>query len=285
MRILPILPSQEGYEPPSVELNQEEGTLMISHPAQCQLEEESKLIAETLVLRCALKPLPLKTQDLKAHLIVEGEPLNPALLYDEKSIAFGYDREGADSHWQGIALEYTGVGQGIHQGKPFCFFGNSFPSGQLETNNPLYIKPFKTENDTQKVTMTTLTTGQVMTSPPGVLDAHVLRGYGGYYKEGIPLEEIQQTYYSLTSSHKETRVRLMSSSKLQEQKTPPPQGGKGVLFSPSPLEEEYLSLPGAIAAGYARLSVSTDWGKTVFKSFLCESVPGSSSLINVHFKP
>jgi hypothetical protein len=285
MRILPIIAPQEGYEPSSVERNQEEGNLMISHPAQCQLEEESKLIAEILVLRCVLKPLPLKEKDLKVHLISEEEPLTPALLYDEKSIAFGYDREGKDSRWQAIALEYTGVGHGIHQGKPFGFFGKTLPSGQIEESNPLYIKPFKTEHESYKVQTTTLASGQVLTSPPGVLDTQVLRGYGGYYKEGVPLEEIQQIYYSLTSTHKKTRVRLISSSKLQEQKTPPPQGGKGVLFSPAPLEEEYLTLPGAIAAGYARLLISTDWGISQFKSFFCEPISGYPSFINVHFKP
>lgn len=278
MRILPIMPLQKGYEPPSVRLTLEEGNIIISHPAQCQLEEESKLIAERLVLRCALKPIPLQEKDLKVHLIAEGETLTPALLYEEKSIAFGYDHEGKASQWQAIAVDYAGVGHGIHQGKPFGFFGKNLPLGQIEGSNPLYVKPFKTERESHKVQMTTLVSGQILTSPPGVLDAQVLRGYGGYYKEGIPLEEIQQIYYSLTSTHTQTRVRLMSSSKLQEQKT------KEILFSPTPLEEEYLSLPGALAAGYARLSVSTDWGTTSFKSFFCESVSGYPSFINVHFK-
>ena len=116
-----------------------------------------------------------------------------------------------------------------------------------------------------------------------------MRGYGGYYKEGVALDEIQQIYYALTPSHSQTKVRLYSSSYLKEQHTSPPQGGKecdyDVMFSPLPQEEEYLTLPGAIAAGYAHLSVSTEVHTTLFRSYLCEPVPGHNTFVNIYFKP
>lgn len=60
MRILPFMPSHEGYEPASAELNQDEGILDISHPSSCVLVEEAKRVAETIILRCVLRPIPLE---------------------------------------------------------------------------------------------------------------------------------------------------------------------------------------------------------------------------------
>lgn len=289
MPILPFMPLHKGYEPSAVELNHEEGVLEISHPSDCVLIEESKLVAETLILRCVIKPICMKDKTVKVRLISEGEVLEDTPLYEEESLAFGYEKEIKHSQWQGIALEYTGMGRGVYQGESFHFDGKTLPHGHIEIGHPLYFKPFKVDTDNHQERTTTLASGQILTSPPGALDAQVLRGYGGYYKEGIAPEEIQQVYYSLTSTHTQTRVRLFTSSTLHEQHTSPPNGGRDfhrdVIFNPSIQEEEYLSLSGAIATGYARLTVSTDWGKIQFLSYLCESVSGHPTFVNVYFHP
>ncbi len=289
MRILPIMPRAEGYEPQSVDLNCDEGILDITHPSDCMVVEESKIIAETLILRCFLRPLPLKNKDVKVQLFSEGIKLEEVSLYAKTSIALGYDLDATHAQWEGIALEYAGVGQGVHQGKPFTFFGKALPQGQIEGEDLIYTKPFYVEKNSHLERRTTVMSGQVLTSPPGILDASLLRGYGGYYKEGTPLEDIEQVYYSLTSSHTHTQVRLFKSSTLQEQHTPPPKGGHAlnqhILFSPEPREEEYLSLPGAIAAGYAHISLSTEWGQVRFSSFLCEAIPGHPHFVNIYFQP
>ncbi|OJW50575.1 MAG: hypothetical protein BGO67_05735 [Alphaproteobacteria bacterium 41-28] len=288
MRILPFMPLQEGYEPSSPELNQEEGVLDISDDSDCNLIEESKIIAETLILRCVLRPIPLTDRTIHAQLISEGEILESTPLYEEESISYGYEREVENSKWQGMAFDYAGMGRGIHQGTQFVFYGEALPLGRLEVENPLYVKPFKIESQNVQERTTTLLSGEILTSPPGVLDTRVLQGYGGYYKEGVALNEIQQVYYALTPSHSQTRVRLFSSSHLQEQHTPPPYGGKGlsgnVTFSLL-REEEILSLPGAIAAGYARLSVIMETHTILFRSYLCEPVPGHHTFVNVYFRP
>jgi len=289
MRILPPMPLHEGYEPSSVELNQEEAILDISHPAECDLQEETKIVPETIILRCSLHPIPIRDKTIKVQLISEGEVLDGARLYNEESVAFGYEREVKNSQWQGVALEYTGLGRALHQGQYMDICDNILSCGQMEVKTPLYLKPFQTESQNHLVRTTTLPSGQVLTSPPGAIDTQALRGYGGYYKEGIVLNEIQQIYYGLTSTQQQTRVKLYSSFTLQELGSPPPIGGKGfnqnVIFDPPPREEEYLSLPGAIAAGYAHISILTEWGTVSFSSFLCESVPGHLSLVNVYFKP
>lgn len=288
MRILPFMAPHEGYEPPMAELNQEEGVLDISHPSNCILVEESQIVAETLVLRCALRPFPLQNKMIQVQLIAEGEALEYVPLYNEESITYGYEGESKDSCWQAIALDYTGIGRGVHGGEPFIFYGNRLPFGEIELKKPLYIKPFLCEMGHYQERVTTLPSGMVLRSPPGAVDTQILRGYGGYYKLGVGLEEIQQVYYSLTSTHGRTRVQLINSTTLQEQRTPPPKGGKlfdyGVQFNPVPLEEEYLSLPGALAAGYGKLSVTSELGVTVFSSFLCEGVPGLPGLVNVYFR-
>ena len=81
MGILPFMPLQEGYEPPYVELNQEEAILDICHPSECVLLEESKMLAEMLILRCVLKPLHFGDKGIKVRLISEGEVLDDTPLY------------------------------------------------------------------------------------------------------------------------------------------------------------------------------------------------------------
>jgi hypothetical protein len=288
MHILPFMPLQAGYEPSTPELNQDEGVLDIFHESDCVLVEDSKIVAETLILRCALRPIPLENKTIHVQLISEGETLENTPLYEEESISYGYEREVENSWWQGIALDYVGLGRGVYQEKPFVFYGTTLPYGKLEIEGSLYLKPFKFESQNVQERSTTLPSGEVITSPPGVLDTRVLRGYGGYYKEGIALEEIQQIYYALTSTHSQTRVKLFSSSDLQEQQTPPPHGGKGlggnVTFSPIE-QEEILTLSGAIAAGHARLSASMEGETILFRSYLCEPVSGHTTFMNVYFRP
>jgi hypothetical protein len=288
MRILPFMPLHEGYEPSTPELNQEEGVLDISHDSDCILIEESKIVAETLILRCVLRPIPLENETTHVQLISEGETLDGTPLYDEESISYGYEREVEHSRWQGIALDYAGMGRGLHQGNSFVFYGETLPLGKLEIDSPLYVKPFKIESQNVQERTTTLPSGEILTSPPGVLDTRVLRGYGGYYKEGVAVDEIQQIYYALTPSHSQTRIRLFSSSHLQEEHIPPPLGGKGlsgnVTFGPH-REEELLTLSGAIAAGYAHLSVIMETHTILFRSYLCEAVPGHHTFVNVYFRP
>ncbi len=289
MHILPPSFFHEGYEPSSVELNQEEGVLEISHPSECVLIEECKIVPEILILRCVLRPLPLMDKTIKAHLISEGESLKETLLYDPESVNYGYELEVEKSQWQGVALEYAGIGRGVHQGESFVFYGKDIAIGKIKCGSPLYLKPFKVESNTYQERSTTLVSGQVLISPPGILDSRVLRGYGGYYKEGILLEEIQQVYYALTSTHTQTRIRLFSSSFLHKQHTPPPQGGKDsdqyIIYNPVPQREESLTLPGAVSAGYAHLSIATEWGDIPFSSFLCEPIPGHPTNVNIYFKP
>lgn len=285
MPILPHIPPDEGYEPQMPDLNEEEGLLDITHPSTCTLIEESKIVAETIILRCTLRPIPLQNKAIQVQLISEGETLNPALLYDENSISYGYTGEIPNSCWQEIALEYTGIGRGIHEGEAFTFYGNTLPFGTIDVPQPLYIKPFRCELSNYHERVTTMPSGMVLRSPPGVLDTQMLRGYGGYYKPGIALEDMQQVYYSLTSTHNDTRVRLVNSTSLGLQHTPPPHGGQAFDYQVKFHNidpEEYLSLPAALSAGYGKLSVTSDVGVNVFTSFLCESMGGN--VVNVGFR-
>jgi hypothetical protein len=282
------MPREEGYEPNAPELNEDEGVMDIFHAANCTLVEESKMVAETIVLRCNLCPIPLLNRNIHVQLIAEGETLESAPLYDQNSIAYGYNWDQQESCWQGIGLGYAGIGRGVREGTSFDIQGNTLPFGKLEIPSPLYIKPFAVEQSNYQESLTSLPSGRVLRSPPGVLDTQVFRGYGGYYKPGITLEEIQQIYYHLTSTHDRTRVRLMSSDMLSNQHTPPPHGGRAfdyaVKFIPL-LEEEWLSLPGALAKGYAKLSIISDLGTSVFSSYRCEPVSGVPSTVDIHFRP
>ncbi len=288
MRILPYMPLSEGYEPGFVSLNQDEGVLEISHPAACQLQEDSKIVADTLILRCTIRPLPCHHRETKVHLISENIPLESTFLYDVNTVVPGFERHIENSQWQAIVVDYAGLGEGSCQNKPFTFYGKTLPLGHLEVKKPLYLKPFCTEVSPFQLRVTTMGQGQVLTSPPGLLNTRILRGYGGYYHPGVPLAEIEQIYYSLTPDYDRTKVRLYPTSFLKSKGISPPLGGwdfsQNVCFSPTPREEESLSFAGAIAAGYAHLSVHTEYGILLYNSFLCEPLPGHPKFINIHFK-
>jgi hypothetical protein len=289
MRILPSYSPDPGYEPGFVELNHEEGILDITHPSSCVLLEESQIVANTLTLRCSLHPVPLLDKTSKVQLIAEGEPLQAALVYDEEKVVEGYEGEVKNSQWGGVAIEYAGMGYGVYQGEKFLFSGNTLPFGTIEDQTPFYLKPFCVETQSYQVRSTTLVEGKVLSSPPGVLNTRVLRGYGGYYQPGVPLEDIQQIYYALTSDYDQTRIRLYRSSVLQAQHTPPPRGGREfnheIMFSPFPREEEYLSLAGALAAGYARFSITTEFGSVLYSSYGWDSVASHPPFVSISFRP
>lgn len=285
MRILPLMPLSEGYETPSVTLNEEEGVLEIFHPSEGHLLKESQIIPEILILRCQIHPLARPPSDISVQVIAEEETLESGPLYDESIVAHGYDREIRASQWQGMALEYTGIGISISDGESLSFQDNTLSFGKIKVTSPLYLKPFRVEIENHQEHRRTLEDGSHLITPPGTLNKQVLRGYGGYYKEGIPFEHIQQIYYSLTSTHNVTRIRLISTDQLQEEDSPPPTGGENRIFTPSLREEEYLSLGGALAAGYASISLEIEEKIILFKSFRSAHLSGHPTFINVYFKP
>lgn len=284
MRILPPMPLSEGYDPPSISLNEEEGVLEIFHPSDGHLLKESQIIPEILILRCQIYPLVRQPSDISVQLIAEDEALESAPLYDKGIVAYGYDKEIYACQWQGIALEYTGIGIAVSQGESLSFQDNDLSFGKIKVTSPLYLKPFRVEVESHKEHHLTLENGSHLITPPSALNKQVLRGYGGYYKEGTSFEHIQQIYYSLTSTHNATRIRLISTEQLQEEGSPPPTGGENRIFTPSLREEEYLSLGGALAAGYASISLEIEEKTTLFKSFRCASLSGHPTFINVYFK-
>ena len=285
MRILPLMPLSEGYETPSIALNEEEGVLEIFHPDEGHLVKESKIVPEVLILRCQVCPLARLPSDISVQLITEDEVLESAPLYDKGIVAYGYDKEIYASQWQGIALDYTGIGMGISDEETLSFQDNNFSLGKIKLGSPLYLKPFRVEVESHKEHHLTLEDGAHLITPPSALNKQVLRGYGGYYKEGISFEHIQQIYYSLTSAHNTTRIRLISTEQLQEEGSPPPIGGENRIFAPSLREEEYLTLGGALTAGYASISLEIEEKTILFKSFRCAPLSGHPTFINVYFKP
>jgi hypothetical protein len=279
MRILPPMPLSKGYETPSVDLNEEEGILEIFHPDEGHLVKESKITPESLILRCQVRPLARQPSDIHVQLTAEEEVLESALLYDKGSVVYGYDKEISASQWQGIALDYIEIGTAISEGESFSFQGGNFQLGKINVTSPLYVKPFRIEEENHTEHHLTLTDGTSLIIPPGLQNKKVLRPYGGYYQKGVPLEAIQQIYYSLTSIHHQTRIRLMSSEHLQAEES------KGFIIMPPLREEEHLSLSAALVAGCAQISLEMGDKTLLFTSFHCAPLSDHPTFINVHFKP
>lgn len=261
----------QGYEPPSVELNQEEAVLEIFHPAEGVLRKVMPSAAGILILRCRLVPVALTNTAARVQLTSENETLTSVPLYEDASVVFGYEHEVSISRWQAIALEYAGTGQEIREGTALPFQGTELSQGTLRLSSPLYFKPFRSEGENHAEQHATQASGERLITPPGVLNKQVLRPYGGYYKPGARLEDIQQVYYSLTSIQQRTGVRLHSSSNVNP----------STMVLPSLRTEESLSLGGALAAGYATISITTDGGDVPMKSFHCEAVAGG---VDVRFR-
>ncbi|EKE09821.1 MAG: hypothetical protein ACD_16C00103G0007 [uncultured bacterium] len=285
MRILPFMPLSEGYDTPSIDLNEDEGILDIFHPAEGHLIKESHVTPEILILRCRLQGVARKPSEIRVQLTAETESLESALLYNESSISYGYDKEVLSSQWQGIALNYAGVGTAISEGESFAFQGIEFHGGRLILTSPLYVKPFRVEDHHIEEQQKTLESGSLLTTPSGTINKKVLRGYGGYFKEGVSLRDIQQIYYALTSTHNQTRMRLYSSDYLRKEGSPPPFESSDTVFV-KPLEiENTLSLDEVLARGYACLKVESSTISASYKSFHCAALTGNSTLINVYFTP
>lgn len=285
MRILPFMPSSDGEDTPFVDLNEEEGVLDIFHPSEGHLMKESQMTPEILILRCRLQGFPRKPSEIQVQLTAETENLEKSLLYNESTVSYGYDKEVLSSQWQGVALNYAGVGTAISEGESFPFQETELHGVKLILSSPLYIKPFRIEDKNIAEQHKTLASGGRMITPPGVLNKKVLRGYGGYFKEGALLRDIQQIYYALSSSHNQTRVRLYSSDQLQKEGSPPPFESPDSVFA-RPLEAEMsLSFEEVLARGYARLKIENTITSTPYKSFHSMALAGSSALINVYFTP
>ncbi len=285
MHILSPFPSQDGYEPFPVDSNQELGMLDIYHPSEGSCIEETKISPQQIILRCELKPLPLTFPSPEAQLILEGEALHKCALYAKPSIAYGYSREWEYSMWAAISLHYLGKGQGTYQNDTFDFEGTTLPMGSLILRTPLFTKTFITQHQNLSERHTTLASGQLLTSPPDVFNTRIFKGYGGYYKPGIPLEEIQQIYFSFGCTQSETKIKLYDSSFLERNLTPPPQGGKEITFYPPLQDESIMSLSGALIGGYAIIEFQTESISIRLRSYTYKAISGSTTDIDIFFKP
>lgn len=269
MRILPQLPHQEGHEPLAHEFNEEIGLLDTFHPSDGECVESLNQAPQILILRCELQPTLLTQLGVQGQLTLEGDSLKAAPLYDKSSLLSG-DWENA--RYASISVTYAGTGQTITQGNKVDFEGIELSEGELKIADALYTKSFHFAERNVQERQTTFPSGQVLTSPPGLLNTRVLRGYGGAYHPDRVLDEIRQVYYSLHSLKDETKVRLYSSAR------------SGFTIYPTPTEEERLSLAGALATGSGKVELEMGDESFTYRSYFAEKVADSSQHVNVYFK-
>ena len=269
MRILPHLPLQEGHEPQSHDFNEEVGMLDIFHPSEGECTESLNQAPDILILRCTLNAAPLTQMGAQGQLTLEGEALKSMSLYEKSSILSG-DWENA--RYGSVSLTYAGMGQSITEGNKIDFEGNELPVGKLKVPDTLYTKSFRYAERHVQERQTTFPSGQVLTSPPGLLNTRVLRGYGGAYHPDRALDEIRQVYYSLHALKDETKVRLHSVAPT------------GFSIFPPPTSEERLSLAGALAEGFGKIKMEMGDDSLPYRSYFAEKVADSSHQVNVYFK-
>lgn len=269
MRILPRLPAQEGHEPQPHDFNEEVGLLDIFQPSGGIFIETLNQAPEVLILRCVLKPTPLTQLGAQGQLTLEGDKLNATPLY-EKSFLLSGDWES--TRYGSVSLTYAGMGQFIRDGNKIDFEGYELPIGELKIGSTIYTKFFRFAERNVQERQTTFPSGQVLTSPPGLLNTRILRGYGGAYHPDLPLDEIRQVYYSLHSLKDETRVRLYSLIPA------------GFTIYPTPTTEERLSLAGALTEGYGKVNLGVGGESLRYQSYFAEKVADAPHHVNVYFK-
>jgi hypothetical protein len=210
-----------------------------------------------LILRARIMPL-LRHHDgsVMAKFIKDSKAFSTISVYStETSIA----RHGQH---QSIELDYVGVGQiqCPETGQMIPFAGNTFLGLALEKTT-LFVKTFLSQ-ETGTVTLTHVNSGynRYMVYPSGLENAYPLWGYGGYYRSGIPLTQIEQIFFTITQKNTQTAVYLTPLSFWKEKGIFPPLGGKNGPETVVYIDENALivtrSLGGDIEAGEVSISMS-----------------------------
>ncbi len=216
-----------GYDPTDTAfVNTEEGVLTIggdlipSSADFLEFPKTIKVVAQVVpIAKEGESPQALMTHDLPT-------PYTPCNVYDN------WGDIGSHGQWQGIQIIVRSV-----SGVP-----NPHLTGM--EGRVIFEKRFICQN-TPILMRKWIDNGQMIVDPPGISGGEPLWGYGGYYRTGCQLEDIEQIVFTLGAKGRDTTVFPTRLSQWIFQGIypwQPPKTGQKTIFMDSIPKEESSNL-------------------------------------------
>lgn len=192
-------------------------------------------LPDKIIIQAQADPVPLKTKASQVSLLAQGRALPSQALYDPSTLSHHFAYEPEDCQIQAIRLNFHG-----------SEWQNILP---FNPGDLIYEKPFRVQDN--RVIHEERSQEE---NPP-----RRLYGYGGVYKPGLALNQIQQVYSELFEGINKTEITLTSSSQWQERGVTPFNKGtfhqQHILVESQLTYEQSLNLGAALIEGYAKVKV------------------------------
>lgn len=264
-----IKPYPKGYVAPTTET-------VNTHLPEFDLAESDYVAEENLLstlpevvrLRSQLRTIPITNKSAQVIYERDGRALKAMSLYEVP------DELGVNGQVQVVQLLFSNV---IEQEKDHQFTLLSLDKLDLalEKENVIFEMKFVHQTGVRKLSSMSLEDEDgLLITPPGTINANPVWGYGGYYREGLSLQQIEQILFTITRSPPNTSVHLSRCSRVKA----------GATFIDSvPLK----NLEELIESGAAQISLNygiDEDGKEVGQSYRSYHATQNNSAIDIYFK-
>lgn len=209
LKTVTVSPYPQGYQAPSTAgINTRKGLIQLSLDITETEDFWESHFPEGIALRTRLVEVPIR-DPIIVTLTIDSQKWPPFSLYE----AFP-----AAAH-ASVNIMYEGNGRiqwkSGEQGHPFS--GLHTQKLTLLCPSPLYEKCFHSLSERQvAIHRQTLEGHHSLTSPPGEQDIYPLWPYGGFFKPGCRVHEIEQTVFTLSTASGQCEVHLSSLASWHE---------------------------------------------------------------------
>ena len=264
-----VKPYPKGYVAPTTEaVNTHLPVFDLADSDYVPEENLLPTLPDVVRLRAQLQPIPIT--DKTAHVVYErdGKALKSMPLYEVS------DELGISSQLQAVQLVFSNLIE-QEKDKQFCLLSLDNFDLVLEQENLIFVMNFVHQIDVKKLSATSIENEDaLMITPPGAVNANPVWGYGGYYRDGCDLHQIEQILFTITRNPPNTGVHLSRSSRVKS----------GATFVDS---SSVKNLGELIEAGAAQISLNygvDEEGKGVGQSYRSYRAIQNNSEIDIYFK-
>ncbi|MBT4879674.1 MAG: hypothetical protein HON43_01705 [Alphaproteobacteria bacterium] len=293
----------EGYQAPSTQGISSELPLLAMEdqgilPA-LNFYMELPLAPQELILNCTLKPVPLMHTDIGVAFQHEQRASVAVAYYDlgnldqrplpETTRCAVWERDGILCRSIQIGAMGGGFYRGSSQEEERAFEG--FEVGQWRApHGVLYEKPYKTVERNFTVHFGMDAQRRLYMTPPDRVNAIPVFPYAGYFRPGMPLEEMVQLYGQILPGGKGPVVSVTTPLNWQDRNVVPARGGTippyDVIFVTPPDGCERISLREAIYGGHVKCSIEAlqdEKHQVMFRSVGFRGVSSDSHRVEIVF--